>query len=114
MKKKTLVVGCIALSVVVVLVAPLAVLWIAEKYRHARVEQFIHPEPPAHKLPKPIDEGDDAGASPPATPGISGTASEALQRRVDAIERAGTRRSVQASSGSAELGERMGLDPALD
>lgn len=57
MKKKLVVVGCVALAFLVVVIAPFAVVWAADQYRFARSQKLIEVEPPASRLPAPIDEG---------------------------------------------------------
>ncbi len=57
MKKKLVVVGCVALAFLVVVIAPFAVVWAADQYRFARSQKLIEVEPPASRLPAPINEG---------------------------------------------------------
>ena len=56
MKKKSVVVGCVLLAFVVVVIAPFALVWAADQYRFARLQKLIEAEPPASRLPAPIDE----------------------------------------------------------
>ncbi|WP_282295052.1 hypothetical protein [Stenotrophomonas sp. PS02289] len=56
MKKKVVVVWCAVLAMVVVVIAPFALVWAADQYRFTRLQKLIEVEPPASRLPAPIDE----------------------------------------------------------